>query len=118
MQLVSETSANPRINGKAATMSRLYSITPPGFLVGGATDPMKGEANVLTLLTRNKRFATDAWACKNQRLHVLSGHDESAKTLPRSMSSLGRRCIRFGNRSGEDELIDLASQIRAIVGCS
>ena len=62
MQLVSETRANPRINGKAATVSRLYSITPPGFLVGGATDPMKGEANVLTLLTRNKRFATDAWA--------------------------------------------------------
>ena len=62
MQLVSETSTNPRINGpKAATMSRLYSIHPPELLVGGATDPMKASANVLVSLTRNKRFATDAW---------------------------------------------------------
>ena len=42
-------------------MSRLYSIHPPELLVGGATDPMKASANVLVSLTRNKRFATDAW---------------------------------------------------------
>ena|SRR5438552_3078390 len=62
---------------------------------------------------------------QESKIQVLSGHDERAKTFPRSMSRLGRRCIRFMNRSGEDrwsllrrgrpsiadELIDLATQI-------
>ena len=68
MQLVSETSTNPRINGKAATMSRLYSITPPGLLVGRAIDPMKGECECI-----NRAYAKQAFcnrrvglACKNQ----------------------------------------------------
>jgi hypothetical protein len=76
---------------------------------------MKGECECIDLADAKQAFCNRCvdLACKNQRLH-----DESAKTYPRSMSSLGRRCIRFGNRSSEDELIDLASQIRVIVGCS
>src|SRR6266550_60822 len=62
MQLVSETSTNPRINGpKAATMSRLYSITPPGLLVGGAIDPMKGECECIDLADAKQAFCNRAW---------------------------------------------------------
>jgi len=57
MQPVSETSTNPRINGpKAATMSRLHSITPTGLLVGGATDPMKGECECIGLADAKQEF--------------------------------------------------------------
>jgi hypothetical protein len=49
-------------------MSRLYSITPPGLLVGGAMDPMKGECECI-----NRAYAKQAFcnrrvglACKNQ----------------------------------------------------
>src|SRR4029453_6279301 len=57
MQPVSETSTNPRINGpKAATMSRLHSITPTGLLVGGATDPMKGGCECIGLAHAKQEF--------------------------------------------------------------
>jgi hypothetical protein len=100
MQLVSEASTNPRINGpKVAAMSRLHSITPPELLVGGATDPMKGECECIDLARVKQAFCNrcvnSAW--KDRRLHLLSGHDDSAKSFPRSMSRLGRRRIRFKN---------------------
>ena len=37
-------------------MSRLHSITPPGLLVGGATDPMKGECECIGLADAKQAF--------------------------------------------------------------
>jgi hypothetical protein len=106
MQLVSETGTNPRINRpKAATMSRLYSITRLGLLVGGAIDPMKGECECI-----NRAYAKQAFCNRCVGL----GH------LPAVCGRLSAFINEVRAHSGHriaiaDELIDLASQIRAIL---
>jgi len=108
MQLVSETSTNPRINRpKAATMSRLYSITPPGVLVGRAIDPMKGECECI-----NRAYAKQAFC--NRRVGL--GHLPAVRGQLSAFINEVR--AHSGHRIGiadADELIDLASQIRAIL---
>jgi hypothetical protein len=69
MQPVSEISTNPRITGpEAATMSRLSTITPPGLLVGGAIDPMKGECECINRAYAKQAFCirSTGLVCRNQ----------------------------------------------------